>query len=120
MSMETTMPKRSADVRNWIRLVKFCAVGVVGVSMLVGAARWIIGPVISARTLESIHGATRDDVLRILGEPSEMQSQGDWIYDRPPTAGWVKISFGENGRVQLINDEQACPGLFDNGSSWEQ
>lgn len=85
-----------------------------------GAAWWIVGPVIPAHTLESIHEATRDDVRRILGEPTEIQSHRDWIYVRPPTAGWVKISFGENGRVQLINDEQACPGLFDNGSSWSR
>ena len=120
MSTATTIPERSAAVRNSIRLVKLCAVGVVGVLMLIGAAWWIGGPVIPARTLESLHGATRDDVLRFLGEPSEIQSQDDWIYDRPPTAGWVKISFGENWRVQHINDEQACPGLFDKGGSWSQ
>jgi hypothetical protein len=90
-----------------------------GTLILCGAAWWIVGPVIPAHTLESLHGATRDDVRRILGGPSEIQHCGNWIYDRPPTEGWVAISFGKDGRVRTINDEQACPEIFGSGS-WEQ
>lgn len=92
---------------------------VVGAIFLCWAAWMIVGPVIPAQTLKSLRGATQADVRRILGEPSEVQSDGTWVYDRPPTQGWVQISFDDDGLVQSVNDEQAMPEVFGSGS-WQR
>jgi hypothetical protein len=86
---------------------------------LVGAAWWIGGPVIPATTLKALRGATQADVRRILGDPAEVMSYGDWIYDRPLNPGYVAISFDDDGHVRSVNDEQADPVTFGSGS-WEK
>jgi hypothetical protein len=120
MNVAPTISERPNHVRKLTWLATACLVAFVGTLLLVEAAWSIVGPVIPPDTLKSLRGAMKDDVRRILGEPSEIQRDGDWTFVRPPRQGWVTISFDENGRVHLINDEQACPGLFDNGSSWSQ
>lgn len=110
----------NVGLSNGRRWMVVAAIAVVAGALLVCCAGWlIVGPVIPARTLELLHSAPMDDVRRLLGDPSQIQDSGNWIYDRPPTQGWVAISFNENGRVRAIDDEQACPEIFGSGS-WEQ
>jgi len=64
-----------------------------------------IGPVISPTILNRLPGATRNEVLRLAGEPSLITDQGDWGYERVGNPGWVDVYFDSNGIVSDINDE---------------
>ena len=119
MAVASNSSERTESVRKQIWPATAGVVACGAVLSLIGAAWWIGGPVISARTLKALRGTTQADVRRILGEPNEIMPDGDWIYDRPPNPGWVAISYDEGGSVQSVNDEQVDPVLFGSGS-WER
>ena len=103
------------EIRRWLPAAAtlfLCALGAVGAAWLIG------GPVIPASTLKDLRGLTHEEVRRILGNPCEDSSTHCWIYDRRPTQGWVEIQFNVEGRVDGVNDEQACPGLWGPSGSW--
>ena len=118
MPPATTNPERPAAGRKAVLLAIGCSVIIGGTLSLVAAGWWIGGPVIPARTLKALRGATRSDVRQILGEPSEVMPYGDWIYDRPLNPGWVAIAFDDDDHVRSVNDEQVDPVTFGSGS-WE-
>ncbi len=111
----TTSLERTEPVRKLPWLGAVIVVGTAAL-LLVGAAWWIGGPVIPASTLKSLRGTTQADVRRILGDPSEVQANGGWIYARCLNPGRVQLYFDEAERVSGVNDEQACPELFACGS----
>jgi hypothetical protein len=112
-SLERTEPRRKL---TWLGVA---ISAVISALLLIAAAWWIGGPVIPASTLKGLRGATQADVRRILGDPSRVQADGEWIYARRLNPGWVQICFDGAKCVSGVNDEQACPEFFGSGS-WEQ
>jgi len=93
-------------------------IGLLTMFLLCGGAWWILGPVIPAKTLFDLRGATQADVRRVLGDPTEIREPEVWIYKRQGNPGWVEIAFDASGRVWSINDEQVDPVTFGSGS-WD-
>jgi hypothetical protein len=96
-------------VRSFCRsrpgLVYGIGAGVIVVTLMTVAAYSCVGPVISPRLLRQVEGATKEELVRMLGQPSQVMDYGDWIYTRWPNRGWVEIGFDENDRVLEVNDE---------------
>lgn len=92
---------------------------IIGLVLICGAYWLVLGPVIPPGKLDGLREATRADVRRILGDPTEVHPSGNWIYMRLFNPGWVEIYFDHDGRVSVINDEQACPDLWGRGS-WQK
>jgi hypothetical protein len=94
------MIARKHSVRTWI-------VGVLcGATAILTIAFWYCaGPVIPQALLRRVvPGTPKEEIVRLLGQPSAVDNR-QWIYDRWANPGWVEISFGEDGRVQSVNDE---------------
>lgn len=72
-------------------------------------ARDVGGPVLSKKMLVAISGATKEEVLRRLGNPSDIVDDDVWVYSRLGNPGWVEVNF-HNGIVDHINDESSFPG----------
>jgi hypothetical protein len=80
-----------------------CAFAVI--AFIATIARLAFGPVVPYHLLRNIEGATKDDVVRILGKPSDGGATRTWIYTRWPNQGWVGVTFDDSGRVSEVNDE---------------
>jgi hypothetical protein len=105
--IEHVSPSPGRRLAHWASI----AVLPVGTAALILFALWkLFGPVFPESKLRAVDGATEADVRRILGQPSEITAQGQWIYDWWPNQGWVSITFDEGGRVCVVNDEQV--GVF--------
>lgn len=69
----------------------------------------VIQPVIPAVKLSGLHGMSKTDVYKLLGEPTETIGRKQLIYTHPWRFGWVAISLDTNDRVSGVNDESAFP-----------
>ena len=82
-------------------------IGICGVGVL---AYIVVGPVFPKAQLARVQiGMPRESVREILGEPTDVSNERDWQYSRTANAGWVQISFDNEGTVIQINDESAFP-----------
>src|SRR5262245_45782427 len=93
-----------------LRIVLALTLVATAVAPIWRSCSWCLGSVMFLDKLSSIRGASKNDVLRTLGKPSEVNKML-WIYDRPLNRGWVEIWFDENEGVQNIIHEQEYPDL---------
>jgi outer membrane protein assembly factor BamE (lipoprotein component of BamABCDE complex) len=89
---------KSQFLRMCVVLVGLTAVGLL--------AHIVVGPVVPNVQLSRVQiGMSRQSVREILGEPTNVFDERDWDFSRIGNAGWVRISFDDNGAVSQINDE---------------
>lgn len=67
-------------------------------------AVYAIGPVIPRARLGKIQeGMSKEEVVRILGEPAVRGPE--YVYEKPFNPGYVQVKFDPGGRVLYVNDE---------------
>jgi hypothetical protein len=65
---------------------------------------YAIGPVIPRARLGKIkEGMSKEEVVRILGEPAVRGPE--YVYEKPFNPGYVQVTFDPGGRVRYVNDE---------------
>src|SRR5258708_36411290 len=92
--------QRCQPARKSFFAARVCQATFIGALFFIWAIWQIGGPVISAAKLQSLRGATKSDVRRILGEPATVMYYGDWIYERRLNAGYVAIAFDSDDTVR--------------------
>lgn len=86
-------------------LIIWACVAVTLAAITIGMGWVCFGPVVPSGALVAVQGATRAEVLHILGPPTDVAADGALIYTRRGNYGWVVISFDDDDRVSSIGDE---------------
>ena len=77
------------------------------------AVRWCLGPVVSPSLVAELEaGMTKQQVEDLLGVPSELDLNGDWVYSRRLNPGWFVVKFDAKDRVANCDHEVALPDLL--------
>ena len=91
------------SIRSLLVLIAVSAFGVM-------AAVHCLGPIVPGSTVAEIKtGASKQQVLDLLGAPNSPLSESAWCYERTMNPGWLVVHFDVNGDVEYVDHEQVFP-----------
>ena len=65
-----------------------------------------VGPIAPASTIAQLQpGITEAEVERLFGRPTNVDRNGDWLYEKPYNPGWLCVKFDENRELAGYDHE---------------
>ena len=93
-----------------MRRFRFSLLSLFGLAVLTAFScvmwRVLVKPIIPPESLARVErGMSKEEVVALLGQPSEETNETEWKYFRKYRIGWVEVFFDVDGRVVEVNTE---------------